>query len=1021
MLFVPIFARAQMTIGGQVTNATGVPVRGASVSISELKVGANTDAEGRYNFLIRGADIRGQTVALVARHSRFGAQTVRIQIVGGTLVQNFVLARTELPDTPDLRPVAARSDSASERQFAIQTNPPEALEDPGGPVDLPGALAGKRPGLNVTNGSGAGTSAPMLFRGPRSFSGNIQPLVVVDGVPVDNQPFTTTAQRFGLGGFDYGTPLDDIALDDIATYQLLDPATATILYGSRAANGVVRITTKSGREVTGFHVAVQQRFTLESPIRLPRYQNSYGQGLGGAFEFFDGQGGGVNDGIAESWGPKLDGTPIAQASLSEARRPDVRYWLPRPDAVRDYFGGARTIDASAVLLGSNEWSNLRAAINVRDVNGLTPDASLRRLGFTLGGAAQPTRRLLATLNVQYSGSSADDRPGTGFDEVNPVAGFTRIGRQVDIGALRNQLRDDAGEPINWIYTARNNPFFATAENSNDDKRTHIIGGAGLTIMLTSWLNATLRGGTDDHSGTRQVAVARGWKGGYPTTLGRGNFAGGGSDRLSVSAAERLGDLAFQTNTSGVLGFALSTTAGAAIRSSDFETEAVVTDRPSSGTATISSLAQSAKHDVTSFYLAGSASRQDYFQLMAGARLDQSTSLAKAYSALFPSVSVSYDLARTMDALPRSVGLERAELHASWWSAGNEITGRTLAQMYFGGGTPVAPGDAIAEPERTTGLQLGTRLGSANELFGFDLTAYRERSSQLVVATPVLDGSALVSQTGEIFNSGFEMTVRSKPLRGDDLSWEIAASHARNTSTVDALREGTFEAPLSPSLFGAGLTARIGSPVGAIMGTRYLRNAATGSLILRNGLPIADASSPFTVFGSWQPDWTGSFQSRLRCLGAELFVLFDVRVGGKVFSATNMWGSFAGTLESTVAGREDSLLIAGTDSTTGAANATKVSPQDYFHAIGAIHEPWVYDATSMKLREARLSYEVPSRFLPGFREHRLRASLIGRNLLTRAKAPNIDPETALSAGVFQGFEMGQLPSSRSLGLQISITP
>jgi hypothetical protein len=160
----------------------------------------------------------------------------------------------------------------------------------------------------------------------------------------------------------------------------------------------------------------------------------------------------------------------------------------------------------------------------------------------------------------------------------------------------------------------------------------------------------------------------------------------------------------------------------------------------------------------------------------------------------------------------------------------------------------------------------------------------------------------------------------------------------------------------------------------------------------------------------------------RSLGAaELNFLFDMRRGGRVFSATNLWGSYAGTLESTLQGRDAGMVVPGLDSVTRAANQTNVSAQDYFHALAAIHEPWVYDASYWKLREASLSYTVPLRFMPGLRESSLRAALIGRNLLSGSRAPNIDPETALSTGAFQGFEMGQHPSTRSVGLTISITP
>jgi hypothetical protein len=253
-----------------------------------------------------------------------------------------------------------------------------------------------------------------------------------------------------------------------------------------------------------------------------------------------------------------------------------------------------------------------------------------------------------------------------------------------------------------------------------------------------------------------------------------------------------------------------------------------------------------------------------------------------------------------------------------------------------------------------------------------------------------------------------------------MSWSIAASFARNRNAVERLGGGVEEVPLGPSIWGASLVARAGEPLGVIVGTRYLRDAASRALILRNGLPLIDDVGLARI-GNIEPDWTASLRNRLRIGPAELSFLVDGRVGGHVFSATNLWGSYAGSLASTLIGRETGMVIVGLDSVTGQANADTVSTEDYFHALGAIHEAWVYDATFWKLREARITYSVALRSVPGFREHVLRASLVGRNLIMWAEAPNIDPETALASGVFQGFEMGQLPTTRSVGIQLSIAP
>ena len=976
---------------------------------------------------------------MTARDRRYGTQSALVVLDGRALVQDFNFATTPervSPPNPVVTPptqagveptppgnetVRRPANTFAPRSRTVDSS---AIGELAGPVDLASAIAGRIPGLLVTSANTPGGSTPMVFRGPRSFSGSVHPLVVVDGIPVDNNPFSTASQQFGLGGFDYGSPLQDLALDDIASITLLDAGPASARYGSRAANGVLLVTTKQAGAMTGLKISATQRFTGESAIRLPSFQNQYGQGLGGQFEFFDGMGGGINDAVDQSWGPALQGQPVVQASLTEPRRPDVRPWVPHSSGVRNYFGDGRTFDANVAVTAGRETDAVRAAVNVRDASGVTPGASARRLGLTLGGSVQPASNLSAGATIMLTSASAH-RAGTGFDEANPVSGFLRMGRQVDLVALRANLKDSV-EQINWIYTARNNPFFQSQETSNDDKRTHTIAGGHLTYAFRPTLNATLLLGTDDYGADRNFDVASGWKGGYPTALGRGSFAGGGSQLQKITTADRLVALSVATLSHRALGWNLDGTAGVERRSSKYRMSTAVSDRPSTvGAAVPSSDIQTSSNGVTSLYVTGAFSRASHLTVDASARLEKSSAFASADgTAIFPSLTVTYDLAQRVGALKNRLG--DARLRAAWWRAGNEITERSLAQTYAGGGTTTTPTlgvptTAISGAERASGVEIGGELAPVSRRYGLDFTVYRERSTQLLIGMPDPSGNALGLQSGEVFNGGYEVQLRAVPLDdGAGSSWDLIASLSRNSSTVDQITGDVGQAMLSPSIWGTGLAARVGHPLGSIVGTRYLRNAS-GQMVLSNGLPIPDASDAFVVLGSPQPDWSGSLRSRMRYGGFEIGLLFDARMGGHIFSATNLWGSYAGTLTSTIEGRENGMVIAGVDSVSGTPNTTSVSAEDYFHSLAAISEAFVYDASYAKLREARITYELPLPFLKGFRGQALRVSLFGRNIMTWAKAPNIDPETALSSGVFQGFEMGQLPNTRSLGFQLSIAP
>lgn len=1035
---VPATSHAQMIVSGRVT-AGDRPVQGASVGIAELKLETRTAADGRYNFLIRSAQVAGQTVTITARHRQFGIASARVALTGGSIEQDFSLGRGEprrdqppadrrRADTTRRLPAESRAvpvTSVVKLSFPTAGTSVDstALENVEGSLDVASALAGRIVGLRVTSASTPGGSALAVFRGPRSVTNSIQPLVVVDGIPIDNAGFRNAGQQFGLGGFDYGTPLQDLSPEDVAGVGLLGGAEATLLYGARAANGVLVIATKQGASTPGLSFSHRFNFSSLSPSRLPSFQNRFGQGSGGQYEFFDGRGGGINDATEESWGPILEGQPVIQASLREPRRPDVRPWTPQPSGVSDYFDGGRTIDASVALQGARDIGNFRVSLGLRNAHGLTPNASARWLNAGLTGTARPTNRLMARGNLYLVGGRALDRPGTGFDEVNPASGFTRMGRQVDLGALRAHIRDSV-EQINWIYTARNNPFFQSMENSNDDHRGHIIGGGELSYAFTEWLTGTLRGGTDNYHESRNIQISPGWKGGYPTPFGRGDFSGGGAQQQKNSSAERLANFSVAATRSSAFGTVLAGILGFEARGSSFQSTALVSDSTAGAQRLESSALDTGSTKATAAYFIGSMARADYFYVTGGARYENASRFYAAdASTIYPSVSAGYDVARASDGL-RNLGVGSALLRASWWRAGNEITPRALAQVFTRASPtfpqPEVPRSQVTGPERTAGTELAADLASTGRRLRVSLTGYNELSSEILVVSPGSSGPIAVAQRGEISNRGYELFLHAEPYRGSDVGWNVEATYARNRNRVESLGDGTSEVALGPSLWGATLSARVGEPLGSITGTRFLRDPNTQALVLKNGLPIPDASG-VSVLGSWQPDWSTTVSTSLKYRGIELGLLLEIRNGGRIFSATNLWGSSAGTLSSTLVGRDTGLVVPGVDSATRTANTVNVSAEDYFHSLAAIQEPWVYDASFAKLRQARLSYQLPLRFLPGYREQNALVSIVGRNLITWAKAPNIDPETALSAGFFQGFEMGQLPTTRSLGVQLSVAP
>ncbi len=556
-------AQQAVTVSGHVT-AAGAPLVGAHVRIADLKppIERVTDDAGHYSLIVPSASVHGQTVRMSVtmsdRRIRYAPATADLQLLGVPVVQDFDLKilsgnQPAVPVADTLTSLQGRPHGPITAAAAVDTL---TLVDVPGAVDVFSAMAGRYPNLGITQPGVLGGSSSAIFRGPRSILGSSQPLVVVDGLPVENEVFTSTAQRYGLGGFDYGSPLQDLDLSTLATARFLTGPEASARFGGRAANGVLLLTTKDGVGGPAFAITAHQQITSETPGRLPEFQNQYGQGLNGKFSFFDGKGGGVNDAVDQSWGPPLDNRPIAQASLTEPGRGDVRLWQPHPDNVTDYFSTGRTLNTTAAIQGASSVGSFRAGVSDRDTRGLTPNGSLNRRLGTFHINALPTDGMTASAWIAGGETKDLDAAGTGFNQGNPVAEFTRMGRQVDATTLRAHLVDSAGQQISWNYAGQNNPYFQSIENSNSSDRDHVAGGGSLSMTLQPWLTATAQAGTDYYRDTRLFTIRSGWMGGFPfyAAPSGGSFSKGGFEGDQVLAQQTNAALKFDASrvlTTGV--------------------------------------------------------------------------------------------------------------------------------------------------------------------------------------------------------------------------------------------------------------------------------------------------------------------------------------------------------------------------------------------------------------------------------------------------------------------------------------
>jgi TonB-linked SusC/RagA family outer membrane protein len=1050
---LPGVASAQQgtTVTGRVTTEANTPLQGATVSIPSLSLGAYTNAEGRYSIVVPAARATGQAVSIVARRIGYQPTTVSITLSGPAVSHDFSLttATTQLEGVVvtalglerEKRSlgVAAQSVSGSELN---RTQTPNIVN----------ALSGKVAGVKVTGSTNFGGSSRIVIRGEGSISGNNQPLWVVDGIPVDNSNITDALgyNARGYGGFDYGNAIQDLNTEDIESISVLKGPAAAALYGSRAANGAVVVTTKSGRNAAaGFQATASSNVTFDNIAKLPDYQNQYGQGAQGQFEYVDGNYGGVNDGEDASWGPKLDaGLMIPQWFSNGQPAP----WVSSPNNVRDFFQTGTTLTNNISATGSGDRANFRLSLGTQNAKGIVPTSSSQRITAGVTGAATLSEKFTANANVQYVKNRAINRPGTGYDEFNPMMGFVWFGRQVDTRQLKELVTDPTIQAfnrsvgitntnqVNWNYSYHNNPYWNLYSNSNGDDRNRFIGSAQLQFKPLPWLSSMVRSGSDFYRSNRGFNVAQGWIGGFTDPHTNDNYTKGGFSSEDLFVNENNTDFLVTAVTTPLERLGLTVNVGGNRRVRTYNnrwigTDALVADRvynTGNAATTYPAYQYDERRQVNSLYGQTQFAFNDYFFVDVTGRNDWSSTLPKENNSYFyPSVSSSLvftDMLPSMKFGPLSYG----KIRGAWTRVGNDADPYLLALTYtsnpaYGSNPrftlPQTVTNPNLKPEQTQAWEIGTELSFADGRAGIDFTYYNKRTTDQILTAGVAPTSGYefaAVNAGELSNKGVELQLTVTPVKvTNGLTWDVTANYARNRNRLESLYGESTTYPIGSKFFNVGIEARLGEPFGSIVGYGFRKDANGNQIYNAAGLPQRTATTQ--IIGNIQPSWTGGLVNTFRYGSFDLSGQLDARVGGQLWSATNLFGTYAGILESTVVGRDTGIVIKGVLA-DGSPIEQRVGAETYNKdGLYRIDENFVYDAGFVKLREVRLGWAVPQSLTRAVSGYRFNIALVGRNLWTHSNAPNIDPETAFTAGNQQGIEFGQLPATRSLGFQINVTP
>ena len=1021
------------TITGRVVSKTddkGLP--GANVLVKGTTIGAVTDAEGAFSLSAPpNATLTVSYIGFQPQEIPVGSQTQLTITLTEDASQLGEIVVTALGIARDKKALGYSLQEVKGSELMQAQTP-----------NLVNALSGKVAGIQVTATNGLpGASSRILIRGANSIGGNNQPLFVVDGIPIDNGSYNVTpggSNNTNNVTTDYGNGASSINPDDVETISVLKGANAAALYGSRAANGVILITTKRGTAGKGIGVTVNTNTTFDNPLRLPNFQNEYGQGLRGQFSYVDGKGGGINDGVDESWGPKLDGRLLPQYNSPLAadgtRTPTP--WVARPDNVRNFYDTGVTLTNSVGLTGGNEKGDFRLGYTNLNQKGMLPGTNYKRQNFSINAGYNFSDKLNVRTSVNYIKDGSDNRQNLNLY-------WIWFGRQVDLEDLKSQPVEPGTDPSqwpvqrNWNSNYWNNPAYALNYFKYGNEKDRIIGNVTATYKFADWLSLTGRTGTDfanDRRITKRPRAVGLPNGDYTEDI---VFARESNSDFLLTADRTFSDVHVVASVGG------NQRRNYTQRDYLYASELTIPNLYNIGNAKSRPTVINRITDkrVNSLYGSASLSFRDYLFVDLTARNDWSSTLpADNRSYFYPSVSVSAILTDMLGF--RSNFLSYAKLRGGYAKVGNDTDPYSLQQVYsgetaWGNYTTFSENNLIynknLKPEITTAVEFGLETKLLNNALNFEFTYYDKNTRNQILLANVAQSSGYynsVINAGQIENKGFEIELSGAIIkRPNGFRWDVAVNYARNRSkVVDLGGLSTYQINTGSLLRNVILEARPGDPYGNFYGTYYQRDPS-GNLIFNSlGYPVA--ASDRKVLGNIMPKWTGGFQNTFSYKWVSLSSLIDVRWGGNVFSQGINIGRYTGVLAETLPGREGNIVGPGVTETKNADGTLSYAPNtvavtnadDYYHNFynRNVNENYIFDASYVKLREVRLGFAVPQRWFGKTPFRSVNVALVGRNLaLLYKNVPHIDPETSYYGdGNVQGFENGNTPSARSMGFNLS---
>lgn len=934
-------------------------------------------------------------------------------------------------------------------------------------TNLVNSLAGQVAGVQITNGSsGVGSSSRIVIRGENSLSGSNQPLFVVDGVPISNEQITSNLVNNGsLQEVDFGNGGSEISPDDIAAISILKGAGSAALYGARAANGVVVITTKQGQKKKGLGVTTSSTLTVETLLTLPDYQNVYGGGSNGEYSFQNGIGAGVNDGGISSYGPRLDqgllinqfdspstdinGNPVRGGDVISRTFPDGSFtditatpWVSRPDNVRNFFETGVTYQNNVAVTSAGDNGNMRLSYSSLRNDGIVPNTDLNRDGLSLSANYKLNDKVSVKAFVNYINTRSGNRPNLGYGYENPLYGFNWTGRQTNVESLKDYWQ--AGQvgvqhyDINYLWLT--NPYLTNSENTNSFNKNRFLGNVSATYDITEKLSLSVRAGLDSYDDIREfrraVSTNQNPLGTYREDVVR--FKELNTDVL-LSYTDNINEDWKYTISAGGNRFDQDIRYKFA-EASQLAIPGIYT-LANSRTPLVGDSREFNKR-INSVYGTGNLSFKNSLYFDFTYRNDWSSTLPSDNNSFgYYSAGFSYVVSNMFE-LPEPISYLNLRFSAA--SVGNDTDPYQNAQNFefnqnYGSSFRVTNEtvlkNANLRPERLNALEAGLEAWFLKGRLQFDIAGYQNTSIDQIISRPVSQSSGFSNfnvNGGEVRTRGFEALVSGTVVSSSDFKWQSSVNFSTFKSVVTELPEGVdqFVTGTANVFSGGGgsntvfYIAREGGRVGDMFGTGFLE--VDGQTVYgANGLPIQDGN--LRLLGNYNPDFSMGFNNQFSYKNLDVTILFDWRKGGTIVSRIKALGSTSGVLKETLVGREDGVIGDGvvntgtTENPVYTQNTTVVPASQFYNNFfdRGNEDSALYSATYVKLRQVGLYYNLPNRISNSIGFQNIKFGLVGSNLLLWTENPHFDPElNALQeTNIVYGVEDFSYPSTRSFGFSV----